>query len=102
MPPASLSTLAVMMPGPTTESTATSRSQRDGLIGRRLVELCPASSELSAIEDPLEHVVDGDHAQDLAAVVDHGQREEVVLGRLLGDHLGGGVDFQRRRVLEHQ
>src|SRR5438105_5952166 len=104
MPPASLSTLAVMMPGPTTASTMPSRAQRpgraftppDGVARTSNAPPCglrPSPAEpappASAMQDFLQHVVHRDHAEQLAVLL-HRQREEVVLGGQLG-HLARRV-----------
>src|SRR3954471_3600834 len=94
MPPASLSTLAVMMPGPTTERTSAMRANGD-----RASALTPFPG-VSAMQHLLQHVVDGDDPEELSLLL-HRQREEVVLGGQLGDVLGGVVGRERRRVLVH-
>src|SRR5438445_10576447 len=102
MPPASLSTLAVMMPGPTTEATSATRAQPERS-GRTPPEGVARPSALdSAMQHLLQNVVHGDDAQELSALVLHRQREEVVLRRLLRHLARRIVGPQRRRVLVHQ
>src|SRR5919201_3379819 len=92
MPPASLSTLAVMMPGPITASTPRSRVQRE-----RRTLAAPAGAAGSAMQDLLQDVVDGNDAEQ-PAVAQHRQGEEVVLG---GErrHLGGRILRGERRLM---
>src|SRR3954468_20720101 len=100
MPPASLSTLAVMMPGPTTARTAAMRAQRD--LARRVTPPAGVGRACtSTMQDLLEHVVDGYHPED-AAVLFHRQREEVVLGGQLGDAGRRVVGRERRGMWVHQ
>src|SRR5437868_10779842 len=95
MPPASLSTLAVMMPGPITARTTKSRAHRE-----RAALIAPAGVAGSAMQDLLQHVVDGDDPQEPSVALDR-QGEEVVLGGELR-HPGGRVlGRKRRRVLVH-
>src|SRR5207302_11123963 len=102
MPPASLSTLAVIMPGPITAKAATSRAQRvERARGGRAWVAAGARASASPMQDLFEDVVDGDDAQHPAARVLHGEREEVVLRGLLGDVLDRVVGGERRRVVVH-
>src|SRR5436190_3564100 len=92
MPPASLSTLAVMIPGPITAATAAIRAQRErSMPGRRD----------SAMQDFFQHVVDGDDAEQLPLPL-HRKREEVVLGGELRDLARRIVRRERRRVLMYE
>src|SRR4051812_20005676 len=100
MPPASLSTLAVMIPGPTTASTATMRAQRDLNSGRTPVGGAGCAGA-SAMEDLFQHVVHGHHAEDLPVLL-HGEGKEVVLRRQLRDVAGGIVRRKPRGVLVHE
>src|SRR5450432_168146 len=95
MPPASLSTLAVMMPGPMTESTSAMRAHGD------LANALTPAPGVSAMQHLLQHVVDGDHAEEPAVLL-YRQRKEVVLRGELGDALGRVFRLERRRVLVHQ
>src|SRR5437867_3007300 len=75
MPPASLSTLAVMKPGPTTASTTMSRTfQALKLRGMSLM-----SRPSALVPQHRDDVVGGDEAGDSSVLVDDGQRDEVVL-----------------------
>jgi hypothetical protein len=74
MPPASLSTLAVIMPGPITARAATSRVQRE--VERARSARAPpdgvvARASASPMQHLLQHVVDGDDAQHAPARVLH-------------------------------
>src|SRR2546428_13335487 len=98
MPPASLSTLAVMMPGPTTEATSATRAQPERS-GRTPPEGVARPSALdSAMQHLLQDVVHGDDAQELSALVLHRQREDVVLRRQLGHLPRRGLGPQERPV----
>src|SRR5438067_7417501 len=95
MPPASLSTLAVMMPGPITAATARTRAQRE-----RTALTPPAGVAGSAMQDLLQDIVDGDDPEQLAVAL-HRQGEQVVLGGELR-HPGGRIlGREGRRVLVH-
>src|SRR5436305_10824643 len=105
MPPASLSTLAVIMPGPITARAAARRVQREAERARSarappcgVVARAPAS----AMQHLLQHVVDGDDAEEAAVRVLHGEREEVVLRGLLGDLPDRIVGIERRGMLVHE
>src|SRR5258708_16192287 len=74
MPPASLSTLAVMMRGPIPAKTVAKRAQRERATG-----FTPAGVAGSAMQDLLQHVVHRHHAEQ-PSLLFHPQREEVVLG----------------------
>src|SRR3989442_5587573 len=102
MPPASLSTLAVMIPGPMTDASTASRAQRERS-GRMPAEgVMRPSARDSAMQHLLQHVVHGDDAQELAALVLHRQGEEVVLRRQLGHLARRIVGPQRRGVVVHE
>src|SRR4030088_1640987 len=84
MPPASLSTLAVMIPGPTTEATRARRAHRERS-GRTPPDgVARPSARVSAMQHLLQDVVHGDDAQEPSALVLHRQREQVVLDGQLG------------------
>src|SRR5436190_23998100 len=84
MPPASLSTLAVMKPGPTTARRSTSRLRQplNGKLGT-----CIASSV--AVPQHRNHIVRGDDAGKAPVLVDDGKSDEVVFVKERG-HLGFG------------
>src|SRR5438477_6343809 len=87
-----------MMPGPITASTATSRAQRE-----RNTFTPPtgvARTSASAMQDPREHVVHRDYAEQLSLLL-HRQREEVVLGGQLRHLAGRVLGVERRRMLVH-
>src|SRR5450756_873250 len=97
MPPASLSTLAVMMPGPITASMTIKRV-RNGLIRCTKVISSQSSCNLSAVEprqaplpggrdDLVERVVGSDDAVHVLLVVDDRHGQQIILG----DRLGHGI-----------
>src|SRR4051812_32972043 len=97
MPPASLSTLAVMNPGPTTAMKTASRLRhplRNSLTGASI-----------AVPQHRDHVVRGDDAGDAAVFVDDREGDEVVLVEQGGDlalrRVGraGDIRFAQRRQL---
>src|SRR2546429_8804354 len=88
MPPASLSTLAVMIPGPITATTARSRAHRE-----RTALTPPAGAAGSAMQDLLQDVVDRDDPQQPAVAL-HRQGKQGVLG--------GELRHPRRRALRRQ
>src|SRR5712671_2285850 len=98
MPPASLSTLAVMMPGPITEAKSARRAQRERKI-RTPRGVGRPSARDSAMQHLLQHVVYGDDAQELAGLVLHRQGEQVVLGRQLRHLARTIVGAQRRGMV---
>src|SRR5437762_1724651 len=98
MPPASLSTLAVMMPGPITEATIKKRAQRDDTSG--FTPDGVARGIDSAMQHALEHVVHGDDADELSPLRDR-KREEVVLGGQLRHLPRGVLRREWRGVLVH-
>src|SRR5438105_14712071 len=105
MPPASLSTLAVIMPGPITARAAPNRVHREA--GRTRTGRAPpggvvARAPASAMQHLLQHVVDGDDAEDAAVRGLYGEREEVVLRGLLGDVAHRVVGAERRGMLVHE
>src|SRR6266480_945380 len=71
MPPASLSTFAVMKPGPTTANTSSSRA----------LQLFAMSLMAPPLRVPQhrDHVVGGDDARETAMLVDDRERDQVVL-----------------------
>src|SRR5207302_10839808 len=102
MPPASLSTFAVMMPGPTTEISSARCAHRERK-GRTPPEgVARATARDSPMEHLLQDVVDGDDAHDLAVLVLDGEREKVVLGSQLGHLARIVIGAQRRGMLVHQ
>src|SRR5256885_14487171 len=105
MPPASLSTLAVIMPGPITARAAAIRVQREPGRARR-ARAPPAGVVARAVASPMQHllqdVVDGDDAEHAAVRVLHGKREEVVFGGLLRDVADGIVGIERRGMVVHE
>src|SRR5262245_32144905 len=87
MPPASLSTLAVMNPGPMTASTRAIRVFQcfhENVTGT-------SGSRLAAMSEHGDHVVGGDDAGKAFVLVHHGERHEVVF-------VEQGRDFIVRRV----
>src|SRR6266850_7397078 len=99
MPPASLSTLAVMIPGPTTEARSARRAQRERKTRTPRDGVARPSAGDSAMQHLLQHVVDGDDAEELAGLVLHRQREQVVLGGQLRHLARPIVQPQGRGVL---
>src|SRR5437667_2064960 len=109
MPPASLSTLAVMIPGPTTnEKTSkclrnrrkrlkftgshfTNRSQR----GSRSVSSrsSVANAVLSALHHHFENIVGGDNAKQMVLWTHHGQGHQVVLVEQVRHHVLVGISL---------
>src|SRR3954452_25331166 len=69
MPPASLSTLAVTNPGPTTAKNRTTRA----------FQLFSVGIGRSVVPQHRDHVVGRDDAGDAAVLVDDGEGDEVVL-----------------------
>src|SRR5438105_4967026 len=102
MPPASLSTLAVIMPGPITASATAKRDQREGRARSARAPGGVARASASTMQHLLQHVIDGDDAEHPPGRVLHGKREEVVLRRLLGDVLDGIVGVERSWMLVHE
>src|SRR5919204_2383317 len=102
MPPASLSTLAVMIPGPTTEMTSATRAQRERSTRTPPEGVARGSARDSAMEHLFQHVVDGNDAEELPVLVLHREREEVVFGGQLRHLARVVVGAQRRRMLVHQ
>src|SRR5215470_6005031 len=82
MPPASLSTLAVMNPGPTTARTSAMR-RRHSL--SQVMTLQTRPSPLMAVSQHRDHVVSGDDAGQPAVFVDDGERDEIVFVEQLRD-----------------
>src|ERR1051326_2525112 len=99
MPPASLSTLAVMKPGPTTDSTRARRTRQ------LLSDLMGGSV---AVPQHRDHVVGGDDARDAAVLVDDRERDEVVFveerGHLVLRRIRGARDvgFAQLRELHRR
>src|SRR5512143_2097935 len=106
MPPASLSTLAVMMPGPTMASSISRRTRRGRMRCWRAMSASPglralreAAARVAAADglavhardallpgrrdDLVERVVGGDDAVEFVLLVHHRHGQQVVLG----DHL---------------
>src|SRR5947207_4740736 len=105
MPPASLSTLAVIMPGPITARAATRRVHREderARSARAPPDGVVARAPASAMQHFLQHVVDGDDAQHAAGRVLYREREEIVLRGLLGDLPHRIVGVERRGMLVHE
>src|SRR5438874_6642192 len=102
MPPASLSTLAVMIPGPMTEMSSATRAQRERSMRTPREGVARGAALDSAMQDLFQHVVHGDDAEQLSALVLHRKREQVVLCRQLRHLACVVVGAQRRRVLVHQ
>src|SRR6476660_7544118 len=73
MPPASLSTLAVMNPGPMTARTR-ARRLRHPLRKKNFM-----AGESVVTPEHADHIVGGDDAGDAAVLVDDRQRDQVVL-----------------------
>src|SRR5512135_2429613 len=95
MPPASLSTFAVTIAGPTTARRIPTRCQRAPIHalttgpppphgGRHLPSREPPLTPL-ALPQPGDHIVHGDDALELAVGTDHWQRQEVEAVEKLGN-----------------
>src|SRR5712691_11476573 len=96
MPPASLSTFAVMNPGPTTARTMATRT-------RQLLRKVIARS--AAVTQHRDHIISGDDAGEPCVLVDYRKRDQIVfveerghfvLGRVGG---AGNVGFAQFREL---
>src|SRR4249919_791719 len=86
MPPASLSTLAVMNPGPMTANSSTIRDFQ--LLSEKVIGIGAGSALMPQHRD---HVVGGDDAGQAFMFVDHGERNEVVLVEERRDFVVGSV-----------
>src|SRR5438270_73397 len=102
MPPASLSTLAVIIPGPITASAAAKRAQREGRARSARAPGGVARASASTMQHLFQDVVDGDDAEHPPSRVLHRKREEVVLRRLLGDVPDGIVRVEGSWMLVHE
>src|ERR1700690_3462624 len=76
MPPASLSTIAVMKPGPRMAKNTRSRARKRLSIVARSSSTPPQDGD---------NIVGRDDAGQLALVIDHGKRQQAVLVKQLGD-----------------
>ena len=98
MPPASLSTFAVMIPGPRIARKSVSATlpvadvgARSGCLGGRRDHLSLRRCRSRLRLEPVDDVVDRDDADEDPFGIRHGQGEEVVLGHRLGDLVGRDV-----------
>src|SRR5579862_3372700 len=117
MPPASLPAFAAMRPGPSSESSTTTRNHgplpgrsRDGprrmrcKVPAAYIGLLPAQEAEVAPpamrQHDLEHVVDGDHPDDVLVLVDDRSDGEVEVGHRARNLLEIGVDPEALHRLE--
>src|SRR5882672_2033734 len=94
MPPASLSTLEVIMPGPKTAAISARRAPKPWS-GRR-------STALLALHKPREHVLDVDDPLEVAELVGDGERPQVVLLEPLDDFLERRARRHRSHLAAHE
>src|SRR5712692_10982577 len=95
MPPASLSTLAVMIPGPSTARKITKlvrkRPNRFSFTG--------SARGLSSMQDQLDDVVGGDHTLKVLLVIHYRECHQVVLVEEVNHGLRIGVGFDKDQWL---
>src|SRR5277367_6442173 len=99
MPPASLSTLAVISPGPiTARKTSSCAIKRRPLRGAATGAMASSASTQYLRKD----VVHRDDAEQLSFWCDHRHREQAVLGGDLRHLVNAGIDEDRPGRLPHQ
>src|ERR1700682_5269975 len=112
MPVASLSTVPVMIPGPTTDMSMRNRTRRlrrtpsdrcSGFLAANCwLEDAPAADTGPGRHHPFHYVVDRHDALDPIVLVNDRHREEIVFGRDLGDLARSGLEPDRNDVLDHE